>query len=265
MTLEEMKSRKKELGYTNVMISEKSGVPLATVQKIFAGVTSAPRRDTILALERVLKPVSYENAAARRTDTVNEAAGAYDVEGGKRSYTLDDYLALPEDQRVELIDGVFYDMASPTSYHQGIAGYIHSVLLDFVRKNKGDCYPFISPLDVQLDGDEKTVVQPDVIVICGKDKYKNGRIFGAPDLVIEVISPSSRRKDMFLKYYKYANAGVREYWIVDPEKQTVIRYDLENMGAPCVFGFNSSVPVLIWNEKCVVDFCEITESLSFLM
>ena len=125
MTLEEMKRRKQELGYSNQTISEKSGVPFGTVQKIFSGQTKAPREDTIKALEQLLSPhrdVTYPSMAEEERDSMVCETSAYVVK--KDGYTLEDYLALPEEQRVELIDGVFYDMAAPTTVHQALGGYI---------------------------------------------------------------------------------------------------------------------------------------------
>ena len=274
MTIEEMRQRKRELGYTNQMIAERSGIPLSTVQKVFAGATSSPRRETIEALGRALekdKSAVYEDPVTSDR-MVNETSEAYNVnaedgnssEAENRLYTLEDYLRLPDDQRVELIDGVFYDMAAPTTIHQGVAGFLHKKFLDFVMANKGPCFPFISPVDVQLDCDDKTVVQPDVLVVCDRTKYKNGRVFGAPDLVIEVLSPSTRRKDMQLKMYKYAGAGVREYWMVDPEKKLVVQYDLEHLGIPAIYNFQSVIPVLIWDSACRIDLGEMDETIGFL-
>ena len=261
MTIDEMKRRKRELGYTNQMVAEKSGVPLSTVQKIFSGATTSPRHETIQALESLLRPRSSYQPIPPDHGMVNEALPAY---GSKRLYTLEDYLALPDDQRVELIDGVFYDMATPTTNHQAIGGFIHKKLLDHVLEKKGPCFPFISPVDVQLDCDDKTVVQPDVLVVCDRSKYQNGRVFGAPDLVIEVLSPSTRKKDMQLKLQKYGNAGVREYWLIDPDKKQIIQYDLENLAIPVIYTFEDSVPVLIWDGACVVDFKEMYAAISFL-
>ena len=274
MTIEEMRQRKRELGLTNQMIAERSGIPLSTVQKVFAGATSSPRRETIEALERVLgqdksavygDPVTSDRMVCETSAAYNVSAvdgNSSDTEN--RLYTLEDYLRLPDDQRVELIDGVFYDMAAPTTIHQSIAGFLHKKFLDFVMANKGPCFPFISPVDVQLDCDDKTVVQPDVLVVCDRTKYKNGRVFGAPDLVIEVLSPSTRRKDMQLKMYKYAGAGVREYWMVDPEKKLVVQYDLEHLGIPAIYNFQSVIPVLIWDSACRIDLGEMDETLGFL-
>ena len=155
MTIEEMRQRKRELGLTNQMIAERSGIPLSTVQKVFAGATSSPRRETIEALERVLgqdksavygDPVTSDRMVCETSAAYNVSAvdgNSSDTEN--RLYTLEDYLRLPDDQRVELIDGVFYDMAAPTTIHQSIAGFLHKKFLDFVMANKGPCFPFISP------------------------------------------------------------------------------------------------------------------------
>ena len=279
MTIEEMKRRKRELGYTNQMIADRSGIPLSTVQKVFAGATASPRRETIDALERVLENSSGERSGrvtygdlTPLAGRVGEATAAYNVHPAPRNsgaaddrlHTLEDYLSLPDDQRVEMIDGVFYDMAAPTTVHQSVAGFLFKKLLDFVMENKGPCFPFMSPVDVQLDCDDKTVVQPDVLVVCDRSKYRDGRVWGAPDLVVEVLSPSTRRKDMQLKMYKYAGAGVREYWMVDPEKKLVVQYDLEHLEIPAIYNFRSVIPVLIWDGACRIDLKEMDDTIGFL-
>mgnify|MGYP000438242551 FL=1 len=132
---------------------------------------------------------------------------------------MEDYYALPEEQRVELIDGVIYDMSAPTSVHQLLGTEILLVLKDYIRKQHGRCVLIASPIDVQLDCDDKTMVQPDVIVVCDREKIQNRCIFGAPDFVAEVLSESTRKKDLVLKLNKYMTAGVREYWLVDPDRK----------------------------------------------
>ncbi len=269
MKVAELKERKRELGYTNEELSTLSGVPLGTVNKIFGGGTKSPRRSTLEALERALWPSApaarypaFEESAA--TLVLAEPQAAYTASSRKEGHTFADYLAQPEDVRVELIDGVFYDMAAPNTVHQAIAGYIHSRFLEHVSKNKGPCYPFVSPVDVLLDRDDRTCVQPDVLVICQRDRYRDGRIWGAPDLIVEVLSASTRKKDMQLKLQKYGSAGVREYWMVDPEQRKLIQYDLEHLDIPVIYGFEESVPVLIWDGACRVDLAQMTESMSFL-
>ncbi|MBQ3975705.1 MAG: Uma2 family endonuclease [Lachnospiraceae bacterium] len=284
MTIEEMRERKRELGLTNQIIANRTGIPLSTVQKIFAGATASPRRETVRALEALLKPQGgggygepchgtrglreapsvYGSGAGRIRDEgmiVKSHSAAGGVIG---PYTLEDYLKLPDDQRVELIDGFFYDMAAPTTIHQSIAGFLYKKFLDYVLENKGPCYPFISPVDVQLDADDKTVIQPDVLIVCDRSKYRNGRIFGAPDLIVEVLSPSSRKKDMHIKLSKYYDAGVREYWIVDPEKKMLVQYDMEHMELPAVYNCESEIPVLIWNSGCRIDLSEMFDTIGFL-
>ena len=130
-------------------------------------------------------------------------------------YNLEDYNVIPDDIRVELIDGVIYNMTAPTSAHQLIAGFIHGKMLSHVLEKKGSCMPMISPLDVQIDCDDKTMVQPDVIIVCDRDKIINRCVYGAPDFVAEILSKTSRRRDSVIKLHKYMTAGVREYWMID--------------------------------------------------
>ena len=256
MTLEEMRARKRELGYTYDMIAELSGLPVGTVQKVFLEITKSPRYDTLMALERILKP--------KQVYMVKETS-AYNVEVKQGQYTIEDYLRLPEEERVELIDGVIYDMAAPTDKHQIIGNEIYARFRDYIRKNKGKCITITAPLDVQLDCDNKTMVQPDVVIVCDRNKFKEGRVFGAPDLIVEVLSESTKKKDIIIKGAKYSAAGVREYWLVDPKKKRVHVYYYEQEELlPVMYTFEQKVPVGIWNGECEVDFAEIYEYMSFL-
>ncbi len=150
--------------------------------------------------------------------------------------TIADIEALPEGTIAELIDGeLFYDMASPSSNHQRIVNFLVTEINIYIRSKGGKCEVFPAPYDVQLEADDNhTLVQPDVSVICDRDKIKKNRCIGAPDWVIEVVSPSTERRDYVYKLYKYLAAGVREYWIIDPERDRVVVYNLEaglNAGA----------------------------------
>lgn len=254
MTITEMKKQKKVFGYTNEKIAELSGVPLGTVQKIFAGVTESPRYDTLLALEK---------AFHQYPDRVGEAATQYPVKK-QGEYTLDDYYALPDERRVELIDGIIYDMASPTSIHQIISTSIWRELMEYIEKKKGNCIPMVAPLDVQLDCDDKTMVQPDVLIVCDRDKVIRRCVYGAPDFIVEILSPSTKKKDMFVKLNKYMNAGVREYWIIDPKQKRILVYDFESETYPEIYGFDAKVPVAVFDGECEVDFEAIYEYVRFL-
>lgn len=247
MTIEEMKQRKKEMGYSYAKIADLSGIPLGTVQKIFSGETANPRYDTLQALERLFAS-SY---------MVRETA-SYSAKK-KDMYTIKDYYALPDERRVELIDGSFYDMAAPTTIHQRIAGELHRQISNFILDKGGNCLPFVSPIDVQLDCDEKTMLQPDVVILCDTDKLRKWGIYGAPDFVLEVISPSTRKKDYALKAYKYIEAGVREYWIVDPYDKRLMIYNEAEEITPIIRGLGENVPVGIYHGELTLSFTHIAQ------
>ena len=257
MTIQEMKKRKAELGYSCEQISVLSGVPLGTVRKVFGGITKCPRHDTLQSLARALG----ENDK-KMFSCVAEPSAVYAVQKRQGEYTLDDYLMIPEERRVELIDGVIYDMAAPTGYHQLIAGQIYAKLLAYITDKKGKCLPFISPVDVQLDCDDRTIVQPDVLILCDPEKYTPARITGAPDFVLEVLSKSTSHKDRILKLYKYQRAGVREYWIVDPEKKLVMTFFFETEDDYAIHSFRDRIPVGIFGGDLIIDFAGIDDYVS---
>lgn len=242
MTVAEMKKRKQEKGYTYAQIAELSGVPLGTVQKIFSGETVSPRYETLQALAKVF----------RDSPAIREEGAHYVSKQG--SYTVEDYRELPEEQRVELIDGYFYDMASPPVLHQRIAGEIYRQISNFILEKGGSCLPLMSPIDVQLDCDEKTMVQPDVVILCDQEKLCKWGIFGAPDFVLEVISPSTKKKDYTKKLLKYMAAGVKEYWILDPYQQKLIVYYFESETCPTIYGFQAPVSVGIYDGELEIQF-----------
>ncbi|MCC8045493.1 MAG: Uma2 family endonuclease, partial [Clostridiales bacterium] len=109
---------------------------------------------------------------------VSEALAEYARTKVQGKYTLEDYLALPEERCVELIDGVIYDMASPTYIHQDIASRIWRSFADYIDKKHGQCWTFAAPVDVQLDSDDKTIIQPDVMIVCDRSKLRKGRVYG---------------------------------------------------------------------------------------
>ncbi len=142
-----------------------------------------------------------------------------------KALTVEDIYALPDGQRAELIDGDMYMMAPPKRIHQEIVHFLDREIGAYIKAKGGACKIYPAPFAVFLNGDDKTYVEPDISVICDKDKLTEDGCSGAPDWIIEVVSPSSRRMDYLIKLLKYKTAGVKEYWVVDPEKHRVMVYD----------------------------------------
>ena len=240
MKITDLIERKKELGYTNEMISEKSGVPLSTVNKIFGGITEKPRYNTLQSIECVLFPEIHspkEGALYKGIATelaldwgsrVSEetAVDEYAFEPPKKEvidayekvlswkkpgeFTVDDLETLPEGMLIELIDGVMYDRNTPTKKHQLIVTKLVTQLSIAIEKagdKHKDCIVFASPTAVRPSKeDKKNELIPDVLVVCDKEKYNDDEeeaIIGAPDLVIEVLSPSTEKHDRIVKLNKY--------------------------------------------------------------
>ena len=271
MTVKEMLERKRELGLTNEMIAQKSGVPLATVQKIFAGITKAPRRDTIRKLELLfsLREIPPQTDGSGFSGTFSDASSeALHIAESvlpygtpcPRAYTLEDYYALPEGRRAELINGVFYDMAAPSRIHQLILLQLAYQFVPCVEEHP-ECELYVAPCDVCLNQDDSTIVQPDLFIACGKEDRDLSRFNGPPDFIIEILSPSSRSHDLFRKLNLYRFSGVREYWIIDPDNLKILTYDLEHDTLPERYTFQDTVPVLISEGKCRIRFSQILRKI----
>jgi len=146
----------------------------------------------------------------------------------ERRYTYADYITWDSKIRYELINGVAYAMASPSRLHQEVLGELHFKLKQFLQGKP--CKVFVAPFDVRLNANsfDDTVVQPDILVVCDKSKLDGKSVKGAPDMIIEILSPSNSRHDTVTKLKLYRKVGVREYWIVDPLEKTVQVYILEH-------------------------------------
>lgn len=164
----------------------------------------------------------------------------------EQHYTSEDYWNLPEGHRAELIDGQLYNMAPPSRMHQKLISQFMLVLGQYIRDHHGTCEVYPAPFAVNLDAEDKDWVEPDISVICDTSKLDDRGCNGAPDLVVEVVSPSSRRIDYSTKNALYSEAGVREYWIVDPEKEQTTVYRYEDDAAPIVYPFADNIPVGIF-------------------
>ena len=167
------------------------------------------------------------------------------------NYTTQDIYSLPEGQRAELLDGQIYDMAPPGRIHQKLVSQLTQIIGQYISSHHGTCEVYPAPFAVFLNKDDKTYVEPDLSVICDKNKLDDRGCSGAPDLIIEIVSPSSRKMDYNLKNGKYAEVGVREYWIIDPEKERLTIYYYEKDAAPVFYPFDSPVEVNIFPELII--------------
>ena len=312
MDLDRLKRMKKMCRLTAQDISVESGVPLSTVQKIFAGQVKNPREKTITAIERVLdryyppearpdmdsSAYSYSGISPQTPAYVREGNLAidygyyneyynagnrayaeaigreyidYELDSMYREYTVDDYYAIPDDMRVELIDGHIYNLASPSLTHQDIVGSIYFHFRNYISQSHMSCRMYMAPVDVRLDLDNKTMIQPDLAGFCSHNededeknvdsRLANGKnVEGAPDFIAEVVSKWSFQRDAYIKYMKYQNAGVREYWMIDPFRKTVTVNDFAN-DTRAVYTFDDKVPVALTNGELVIDFSKIMDSL----
>ena len=176
-------------------------------------------------------------------------------------YTYTDYCTWGDDKRWELIDGVPYAMApAPSLDHQSVCVELVNQIRNFLEGHP--CKVFVAPVDVRLNSEDAddTVVQPDVLVVCDESKLeKYGKcIIGAPDFVIEVLSPSSEKRDLMTKKKLYQEYGVREYWIIDPEIKALMTYvHVDGMGyVSRSYGEQDRVPVEVL-DGCIIDLSKV--------
>ena len=175
--------------------------------------------------------------------------------------TLEQYEALPEDVRVEVFEGIVYDMASPSEIHQTISTELTTILNNYVKSKKGSCRVFHAPFDVKLNENPLTIVQPDLMIICNKDKLDGKQCNGAPDFIIEIASPNNASEDYIRKLFYYKNYGVREYWIVDPRRKNVTINYFEGDIVNVQYSFDSTIKVNIYDDL-FINFADIAELLN---
>ena len=164
----------------------------------------------------------------------------------EHGYTIHDIYALPEGKRAELIVGQIYDMAPPSRVHQKITTKLASVIDHYISEHRGKCEVYAAPFAVFLNEDDTTYVEPDISVICDSDKLDDKGCNGAPDWIVEVVSPSSQRMDYLTKLFKYRTAGVEEYWIVDPSQEKVLVYSFGGQENFMQYSFDEMIPVGIY-------------------
>lgn len=244
MNIEELKKMKEKARLTNQEISELSGIPVSTINKIFSGATQNPRYATLLAIEEVLAvkekiPFTYDHIT-QEPRIIRESPAYYQYRA--RHYEEDDMEKLSERARAELVNGRLYMLAAPSRRHQFLVTNLLFLIQGHIRASHGTCHVYPAPFDVRLFGDDRCIVQPDISVICKRELLTDKGCAGAPDWVIEIASDSNSRHDYVTKLMIYQKAGVREYWIVDPsaERVSVINFEEpENTGE---YGYCDQIP-----------------------
>ncbi len=181
----------------------------------------------------------------------------------KERYTFADVLTWEEDDRIELIDGEAYMMAPPSRIHQKVSFEIGRQIGNYLEGKKCEVYPApfgvrLFEKDVDAPEDVDTIVEPDISVICDKSRLDEHGCKGAPDMVVEVLSPSNLRHDQFVKLNLYQRAGVREYWIVSPENRTVQVYTLKDeILQPRAFYGPEDIAKVNVLDGCFVELCKV--------
>lgn len=172
-----------------------------------------------------------------------------------KEYTVEHIYALPNGQRAELIDGQMYMMTPPNRKHQRIVLELSTIINNYIKKKNGSCEVNIAPFAVFLNADDKNYVEPDISIICDTGKLTDKGCTGSPDWIIEIVSPGSRRMDYYTKLFKYRTSNVREYWIVDPEKNRIMVYSFESNDT-AEYTFSETVKVGIYDDL-EIDFRSI--------
>ncbi len=291
MTVEELKARKKKLKLTTKELAYRADLPVGTVSKIFTGETKNPSFLTIEKLdaalekeEKLARLQAYEAAMTQYFKEHPEDAGNQkkfeaiyrsrlhlnnepicyakpmddDLEIRDnlalqlRPMIASDLTDLGEKKAYQLIDGqlIVAEMAGVS--HQRMVRHIGRQIDQFISDNGGGCEVFDVGVNVYLDADEFTLVIPDIAVVCNPSVINDKGVWGAPDWIIEVVSASTRKIDYHKKLHKYMDSGVREYWIVDIDRQMVtVCVNGEPMQV-IIYGFNQGVPVTIYDKKLII-------------
>lgn len=192
-------------------------------------------------LREVESPEQTEPGALARKE------GFTMIKGGK-GYTVADIEALPEGERAELIDGEMFRMDSPMRTHQKILIELAIEIALYIKTKKGSCEVYPAPFAVYIKKDNRNYVEPDILVICDEDRLDEKGCHGAPDWAIEIVSPTSIKMDYERKVKLYREAEVREYWIVDAEKETVTVYDFEHGKEAAVYAFSDRIKAGIFGD-----------------
>ena len=166
----------------------------------------------------------------------------------EKIFTTENIYALPDGERAELVNGHIYYMSPPARIHQRLLHQLERCIGHYIDAKHGSYEVYPAPFAVFLNNDDKNYVEPDISIICDKNKLDDRGCNGAPDWIIEIISPSTQQMDYDIKLFKYRTAGVREYWIVNPITSIVNVYDFEKRKSSHQYSFDDQIPVCIYED-----------------
>ena len=249
-------SLKQELGLSNENFARITGIPLPITEDIINGKIKDLCFEILDDIEEAMKRGGpYPNDEDPFYDMPNllrDAPAAYDNSPAMqttRLYTVEDLTNLPEKMRVELIEGRLHYMSTPDITHQRISGELFYSIHQYIRSKGGSCETLLPPLGVLIDKNIFNYLIPDLMVVCDPAKIRSHGIYGAPDWVIEIVSPSSRQADYIIKMQKYRSAGVCEYWIIDPDEKKVTVYDFVNLpDSPVTYTFDDTIRGILYPD-----------------
>lgn len=243
-----LKLARKIRGYTQKEIAEKLNISNST----YCLYEKGERQPNLVTLEKIAHILYI---------SIDELFGLYDfgaknliketskVYNTRPHINWEEYYDIPDGEYAELINGELYYMAAPSRIHQEILMELTYALVSYIKDKNGKCKVYPAPFAVKLSEEEHTIVQPDISVICDNKKLDKRGCNGAPDMVVEILSPSNKDWDCIDKLKLYREYEIREYWIIDPDTKKVMVYNLEgNNGMPSIYRFESSIKVLIFED-----------------
>lgn len=249
------------LGITQKELALISGVHQADISNIERGLAN-PSIETVGKLVRAMdRHLDFDFKTKSELDDELIVPGnlAMYLASWKRQgdYCVQDIMDLPEGIHAELIDGVIYDMASPTTEHQRVAGNMYYRFRQYIEENKGNCEVFIAGMGVVMEESDKYLFEPDMTIVCNPDNIGQ-RLITTPDFVLEITSPSNASRDYRLKASVYRKMGVREYWLIDLQRECLIIYDYIN-DMEELHRFTETVGVKIYDNRLKINLAELTK------
>lgn len=238
---ENLKLARKARGYTQAELAEMLDISRSSYANYETG-NRTPDIDMLEKITRVLN-ISVDELFGRYNfgtpNLIRESPALYRVR--EPEYTVEEYFAIANCSEYELINGRLIKKNAPAAEHQITSLQICMAFYQHILENKGGCQVIPAPFCVVLNEEDAVVVQPDVSVICDSEKLKDGCCYGAPEIVVEIVSPGNWKYDYREKLCIYDEYGVREYWIVDLERDRVLVYDFENSIGPQLMPLNEEV------------------------